>query len=81
MTQKELYAELDRVLTFCHHTTKRDVKEVVQTYFASELNYVEQLKAQNGELSAKVYIYEKIIAKSNFAPFIESDVVEGGDDE
>ncbi len=40
-----------------------------------------QLTKENAKLKAKCYAYEKIIAKSNFAPFVKKKSKKGNDNE
>ena len=51
------------------------ISGAVYSWASKQLSDVDMLK-RIGELEAKVYAYEKIIANSNFAPMIQPTIVE-----
>ena len=54
------------------------IENAVKTWWAEQLTDIDASK-RIGELEAKVYAYEKIIANSNFKPLILADKAESED--
>lgn len=48
------------------------IREIVKTWGAEQTTEIESAK-RIGELEAKVYAYEQIIAKSNFKPMLDNN--------
>lgn len=56
---------------------RRAIAGAISEWAMEQLTDIEAEK-RIGELEAKVYAYEKIIANSNFAPMIQPTIVETG---
>ena len=57
------------------HSHKPIIEQTVKTWWAEQTTSIDMFK-RIGELEAKVYAYEKIIANSNFKPLILTDKTE-----
>ena len=55
------------VISSYHHSI---IEEIVKTWGAEQVTKSESAK-KIGELEAKVYVYEQIIANSNFKPLLD----------